>query len=122
VSTGVEVTQIERLLEREIARLASDGPTAAELARAQKGLFVGLASSLQLLNGGSGESGRAGVLQKLNHYLGDPGRLPAEMARVSAVSPETVRAAVALHLAPHRRLTVITVPQPATASEEGNVP
>ena len=66
---------------------------------------------------GVGDGGRSGVLQKLNHYLGDPGRLPSEMQHLGAVAASEVQRVVQTHLAPERRLTVVTLPKPAAKSE-----
>jgi predicted Zn-dependent peptidase len=113
---------VEQALEKSLTRLQNDGPTPSELERAKKGIFVDLASSLQLLNSGGGEGGRAGVLQQLNHYLGDPGRLPAEMQHLASVQPPEVQGAVQKHLALDHRLTVITVPKAPEAADEGGQP
>jgi zinc protease len=111
VSSGVPVEKVERALEQTLSRLGADGPSPSELARAKKSIFVDLASSLQLLNSGGGEGGRAGVLQQLNHYLGDPGRLPAEMQHLAQQQTSDVQKAVREFLPLDRRLTVITMPQ-----------
>jgi zinc protease len=119
VSSGVPIEKVEQALEKSLRRLANEGPTPSELERAKKGIFVDLASSLQLLNSGGGEGGRAGVLQQLNHYLGDPGRLPAEMQHLASVQPSEVQAAVQKHLDLERRLTVVTVPRAADVQSKG---
>jgi zinc protease len=113
VPSGVPVERVEKALEASVAKLASTGPTSAELVRAKKGIVVDLSSSLQLLNGGSGDAGRAGILQKLNHYLGDPGRLPSEMLRLSSVEASEVQHQVQSHLTPQQRVTVVTVAKAA---------
>jgi len=117
VASDVPVERVEKALQASLARLASSGPTADELARAKKSIFVELSSSLQLLNSGVGDGGRSGVLQKLNHYLGDPGRLPSEMQHLGAVAASEVQHVVQTHLAPERRLTVVTLPKPAAKNE-----
>jgi hypothetical protein len=76
-------------------------------------VVVDLSSQLQLLNGGMGDGGRAGVLQRLNHYLGDPGRLPAEMQKLAAVDAAQVQRQVQAFLGAKQRLSVITVPKQA---------
>jgi zinc protease len=116
VSSGVAVKQVEDAIEKSLSRLADAGPTQTELTRAKKGIFLDLASSLQLLNSGGGEGGRAGVLQQLNHYLGDPGRLPAEMQHLGSVQGSEVRDAVRKYLPLEHRLTVVTQPK-ATPAE-----
>jgi zinc protease len=118
VASGVPLTRVEKALDETLRHLADSGPSASELARAKKGIFVDLASSLQLLNSGAGAGGRAGVLQKLNHYLGDPGRLPEEMQKMASVSGTEVKNAVKTQLAPAQRLTVITLAKPSAGSAE----
>jgi zinc protease len=122
VSTGVPIEKVEQALDKTLKRLQSEGPTPSELSRARKGIFVDLASSLQLLNSGGGEGGRAGVLQQLNHYLGDPGRLPAEMQHLAAVQPAEVQAAAQKHLSLDHRLTVVTVPKAPGSAATGGTP
>jgi zinc protease len=119
VSSGVPIEKVEQALQKSLAKLADEGPTPAELERAKKGIFVDLASSLQLLNSGGGEGGRAGVLQQLNHYLGDPGRLPSEMQHLGSVTIAEVQAAVQKYLPLEHRLTVVTVPKAADAASGG---
>jgi hypothetical protein len=58
-------------------------------------------------------------LQQLNHYLGDPGRLPAEMQHLGSVTGAEVQAAVQKYLPLEHRLTVITVPRAADAASGG---
>jgi zinc protease len=119
VASSSSIERVEAAVAKAVAKLAETGPTAPELARAKKGIFVNLASSLQLLNSGAGDGGRAGVLQKLNHYLGDPGQLPAQMQRLAGVTESELQGAVQTHLGPQRCLTVITRPKPQPASAEG---
>jgi zinc protease len=118
VSSGVTVKQVEAAIEKSLGRLADAGPTPAELTRAKKGIFLDLASSLQLLNSGGGEGGRAGVLQQLNHYLGDPGRLPAEMQHLGSVQGSEIRDALRRYLPLEHRLTVVTQPRPKAAADD----
>jgi zinc protease len=112
VASGVPVARVEQTIEKSLRTLGDAGPSPSELARAKKTIFVELASSLQLLNSGAGEGGRSGVLQKLNHYLGDPGQLPKEMQHLRAVTAAELQAAVQTHMTPKRRLTVVTLPKP----------
>jgi zinc protease len=109
VARGRASQEVEQIIGEVIGRLAAEGPTDAELLRAKRGIQVSVLSSLQLLNGGGGDSGRAGSLQRMNHYLGDPGRLPTEMARLDRVSRQDVQRAVRAHLG-ERSATVVTKP------------
>jgi zinc protease len=108
VATGHTTDEVEAVLTRELDSLAKGGPSADELARAKKGLELGLASELQLLNSSAGEGGRAGQLQRLNHYLGDPGGLPEWVAERRAVDGDAVAKTLSTLLAPAQRATVIT--------------
>jgi predicted Zn-dependent peptidase len=97
-------------LERQVLGLAQIAPRPEELARAKTALKVEVASLLQRLNSDGGESGRAGMLQRMNHYLGDPGALTHWMAAYDAVTPEQITAAVASFLPAEKRTLVITEP------------
>ena len=69
--------------------------------------------SLELLNGPSGESGRAGLLQRFAHYTGDPGYLPKWVEQIERVSAADVQRVLRDHLNPSKRVTVVTQPRPA---------
>jgi zinc protease len=111
IASGHTVAEIENVLSRELSSLAQDGPSAAELARARAGFELELASELQLLNSAGGEGGRAGQLQRMNHYFGDPGALPQWVERHRAVSAADVARVAATRLLPKRRATVVTQPR-----------
>ena len=110
----------ESVVREELKRLAEEPPRSDELRRALKGLLVGLASSLQLLDTRGGDGGRAGLLQKLNHYLGDPGALPQVIQRLANTTAEESRRATAEFLAPEHSLTIVTEPgaAPVEAGED----
>ncbi|HTM45173.1 MAG TPA: pitrilysin family protein [Polyangiaceae bacterium] len=112
VSTGVNPEKVEQAINRVLQDLAAKGPSVEELQRAKKRQEVDLKSSLQMLNGHGGESGRAGILQRLNHYLGDPGRLAAEWQRTELVSVADVQQVVKDQLAQEHRALMVTLPTP----------
>jgi zinc protease len=113
VASGKTTDELEAALDQTLDELGNQGPTPAEVARAKHRLLVSLASELELLNGHGGESGRAGMLQRFNHYLGDPGYLPKWVAALEAVTPEDVRRVVANYLGKQSRVTVVTRPRAA---------
>jgi zinc protease len=113
VARDAKAEDVERTIRDVLERLTHEGPSPAELGRAKAGIEVSVLSSLQLLNDGGGEGGRAGMLQRLNHYLGDPGALPREMARLSAVTGDDVKRVVRSHLGSSAAV-VITRPRPET--------
>ncbi len=112
---GVSGAELERRLDAVIADLGRSGPTAEELARAKRRILVDLYTDLQLLDGSDGESGRAGLLQRYHHYLGDPGYLPRHVAQIEAVTADDVARVVTEQMDRNHRATVITRPAGASA-------
>lgn len=115
VASKAKAADVEHAISAVLDDLAQHGPNAAELDRAKKGMEVELKSSLQVLNGHGGESGRAGILQRLNHYLGDPGRLSAEWQKTLAVTTVDVQRVVREYLRRDRRALLNTVPSAPSA-------
>ncbi len=111
-ATGKSVAELERALEQALAALEKTGPTSAELDRAKRSILVSTLKSLELLNGPGGETGRAGLLQRFQHYTGDPGYLPQWVAQIQRVSAADVQRVVAEHLRADKRVTVVTQPRP----------
>jgi predicted Zn-dependent peptidase len=114
VAAGTEPRKVEAALEAALAQLGTEGPTLTELDRAKRRIRLRVLSDLQGLDGDGGESGRAGTLQRLNHYLGDPGKLPEYIAHVDAVTAEDVKRVVHQWLAPNARAVIMTKPRPET--------
>lgn len=108
---GVELAALETALDQELERLATHGPSTEELVRAKAGLRLSFASQLQQLNASGGEGGRAGTLQRLNHYLGDPGALGRVLNSYQQVTLEDVKRVLQAHLKLSARATVVTEPQ-----------
>jgi zinc protease len=114
LASGVAPDAIEKVLEQELQRLATDGPTASELLRAQMTFKVGLASDLQLLDAPSGEGGRAGTLQRLEHYLKNPGALPEVVQSYEQTTRDALRDAVKQYLGAPQRIVLLTLPAGVT--------
>lgn len=119
-ATGKSVADVEAALNDALAALEKSGPTALELDRAKRGILVSTLKSLELLNGPGGESGRAGLLQRFFHYTGDPGYLPKWVAQIEKVSAADVQRVLREHLAPGKRVTVVT--QPKASASRGAAP
>jgi zinc protease len=109
-ASGHTHTELESELSRHVAGLAQVAPSEAELARAKSAFELELKSTLQRLNADGGESGRAGLLQRFNHYLKDPGALSKWLAAYQAVTPADVQQAVAEYLRPEKQVLVVTLP------------
>jgi zinc protease len=117
-ATGKTIAELEAALSEALTKLEKGGPTAVELERAKRGILVSTLKSLELLNGGSGESGRAGLLQRFQHYTGDPGYLPRWVEQIEKVSAADVQRVVREHLSGAQRVTVVTQPKsPAPVSK-----
>jgi zinc protease len=117
VAAGTDPHKVESALEAALARLGADGPTPAELDRAKRRIRLHTLSDLQSLNGDGGESGRAGTLQRLNHYLGDPGKLREYVEHVDAVTGADVKRVVHDLLAPNARAIITTKPRAETPAD-----
>jgi predicted Zn-dependent peptidase len=81
----------QALLEAEIARLITEGPTQDELDRATTQIASGLVGSLERI-GGFG--GKGSILAEGLLYTGDADFYRTELERMAALSPEDVRAAM----------------------------
>ena len=111
---------LERLLaeiDEEIARLAREPPSPAELERA---VTKAEAAAIFGLEPVGGFGGRAATL---NHYYfetGDPGYFGRDLGRYRALGPEDVRAAAAAYLKPGGRVVLSVVPKskPAAPARE----
>jgi zinc protease len=111
VTSGKKAEDVERAMDAVLRGLSERGPTAAELQRAKRRILVDVFETLELLNGPGGESGRAGLLQRFDAYLGDPGYLPRWISAMESVSAADVQRVVREHLSAERRAVVITEPR-----------
>ncbi len=100
---GASLPQIEQIATEEIARLAKDGPTAAELNRAKSKWEFQYVTGLERI-GGFG--GKADLLNMYNTFLGDPDKFAADVQRHRDVTPESLRLAVAKWLDTPDRVVV----------------
>jgi zinc protease len=113
VATGKSSAAVERELDAVLLELERNGPSAAELARAKRRILVGALSSLELLNGPGGDSGRAGLLQRFDQYTGDPGYLPKWLSRIEQVRAKDVQRVLKQSLQKEARVVVVTEAAPA---------
>jgi zinc protease len=104
---GVKAEDLITAIDQELAAMRADGPTQAEVNRARNTLVAGVVRGLETLGGFGGV---ADLLNRYNHYLGDPGFLPRDLARYQAVTPQTVRAAANTQLKSSARVVVVGMP------------
>ena len=121
-ATGKTVAELENALSAALAALEKTGPTPVELQRAKRRILLSTLKSLELLNGPSGEGGRAGLLQRFQHYTGDPGYLPKWVEQIEKVSAVDVQRAVREHLSAEKRVTVVTQPRPKSPPPAASTP
>jgi len=107
VNSGHDISELKPLIQAEIERIKKDGPTAAEVARAQRKFIAQKVRAVELL-GGFG--GKADILNMYETYLGDPGYLPRDLARYRAVTPDAVKAFANKYLLDDKRLELSIVP------------
>jgi zinc protease len=107
---GASLQQIEQIVTDEIARLAKDGPTPAELARARTKWEFGFVTGLERIGGFGGKADR---LNQYMTFLGDPNKFEADFARYRNATPESVRDVVARWLNTRNRLLVRFHPEPS---------
>jgi zinc protease len=100
---GVSLAQVEQTVTEEIARLARDGPTPAELDRAKTKWEFQYVTGLERI-GGFG--GKADLLNTYNTFLGDPDKFAADVGRHRNATAEDVRSAAAKWLDTSNRVLV----------------
>ncbi|HEX6126595.1 MAG TPA: pitrilysin family protein [Pyrinomonadaceae bacterium] len=112
---GTELSQVEQVVNQEIARLAKEGPTQAELDRAKTKWESGFISGLENIGGFGGKSDR---LNQYNTYLGDPGKFEADLARRRNATIDGVRSAVDKYLNTKNRVLVRFRPERSSKASE----
>jgi predicted Zn-dependent peptidase len=102
---GRSVQEARDRIDAEIANLAREGPTEAELSRVKNGRLAGFFHALENVGGFGGVADR---LNAYNVYLGDPGRITSDFQRYNQVTADAVRDAASryLHGQPRVALTV----------------
>jgi predicted Zn-dependent peptidase len=107
---GHDLAEIERATREELDRLATDGPTAAEVDRARNTHLADYYKSLDHLQT------RADLLNHYQHLLGDPAGVERDVARYEAATTTSVREAfAAVTRAP--RLALRTLPDEKAPNE-----
>ena len=103
---GHDLDELNAAINAEIDRLAADGPTDAELARARNTHLADFYKGLDHLQT------RADLLNHYQHVLGDPDGVARDVGRYQQTTTESVRAAFA-RVAATRHLDLRITPDPA---------
>src|SRR5512133_349437 len=101
---GQSLTEIETLVDAELAQLAQTAPSSAEVQRALARIETGMLARLEKVGT------LADTLNSYNQQAGDPDFIGQDLARYRAVTPESVRAVVAAYLRKSARVVVQTTP------------
>src|ERR1700680_4760439 len=104
---GHTAEEIEKAVDEELAAFRKDGPTPAELERAQNGVETRTIQGLQRLGGFGGVADR---LNEYNHYLGTPDYLAQDLARYRNATVASIRAFAEEQLKPNARVVVYGIP------------
>jgi zinc protease len=109
---GHTLGELERAILEEIARLAAEGPTPAEIERGRVQAESQFVFRLQTVGGFGGKSDQ---LNAYNVFMGDPAYFDRDLERYQVVTAESLRQSVARYLDPGRRVTLSIVPNDRTA-------
>ena len=101
---GHTLDEIQAAVDEELAALAATPPSEPELLRARRALETQLFGRLETVGG------IADLLNEYNQLAGDADYLPKDLARLRAVTPESLRQAVARTLPRPARVAVLAQP------------
>jgi zinc protease len=110
VPPGGDVVRTEKLIDEEIARIAKDGPTPAELVKARNQALAGFWRGLETI------SGKAQALGTYEVFHGDYRKLFDAPAVYESITADDVRKAAASVLREDNRTVGIVEPKPAGES------
>jgi zinc protease len=98
---GVSIDSLDRLATGEIARLAAEGVSAAELTKAKNAYRAGVINQRQQA------MSTAEALQRATLFLGSPDAVNSDLDRFMKVTPEDIRRVARKYLDPNNRLVLI---------------
>ena len=118
---GHDLTELERVIDEEIQKLAQAGPTPREVERAQNTFEAQFLSRMERV-GGFG--GKADQLNFYNYFVGTPDYFQPDLDRYRKVTAADVQDAVRHYLAGAHRIVLSVVPQgkPELAVKQGVSP
>jgi zinc protease len=105
---GASLVDLAAVVDEEIARLVAEGPTTAEMERAEAQAEATFVYHLQTVGGFDGKSDQ---LNAYNVLRGDPGFFAQDLDRYRLATPESVREAARRYLRPDRRVVLSVVPR-----------
>lgn len=118
---GHGLSELQAVIDQELAKLAAEGPTAREVERAQNTFEAQFLSRMERV-GGFG--GKADQLNFYNYFVGTPDYFQKDLERYRRVTAAAVQRAVQTYLNTGHRVVLSVVPQgkPELAVKEGATP
>ncbi|HYL21177.1 MAG TPA: pitrilysin family protein [Gemmatimonadales bacterium] len=105
---GHALGELQEVIDEELKKLADQGPTVREVARAQNGFEAQFLSRMERV-GGFG--GKADQLNFYNYFVGTPDYFQKDLDRYHRVTLATVQQAVRTYLVAPHRVVLSVVPQ-----------
>src|SRR6267143_2859916 len=105
---GHDLSELERVIDEEVRKLALAGPTPREVERAQNTFEAQFLSRMERV-GGFG--GKADQLNFYNYFVGTPDYFQQDLDRYVRVTPAAVQRAVRTYLSAGHRVVLSVVPQ-----------
>jgi zinc protease len=105
---GHTIAEVQKVVDEELQKLASDPPTTREFERALNGYEASFYDRMERLGGFGGKA------DQINGYYvetGDPDWFNEDLGRYRSLSPSDIRAAVAAFLPLNRRVELIVEPE-----------
>ena len=106
-----DLERVEAIADEEIARLAREGPDAAELERHKATIELGALAALESI------AFKADRLNEYEYYWGEPDSFARDLARFRDATPDAVQNWVLETLAPERRVIARVLPEEPARAE-----
>ena len=101
---GVDIARLESLLWEEVNKVAAEGVSAQELAKAKRQFIAGQIMSRQMV------LSRAEAIQHARFMHGDPASVNTDLDKYNAVTLDEIKRVAAKYLTPANRTVVTVVP------------
>jgi zinc protease len=108
---GHTLAELELVIDEEVDRLVTDGPTEEEMERSLAQAEAQFVYRLQTVGGFGGKSDQ---LNAYNVFLHEPGFFDRDLGRYRSATSDGLRAVAARHLRDQPRVTLSVVPQGRT--------
>ncbi|MEP7384549.1 MAG: pitrilysin family protein [Gemmatimonadota bacterium] len=113
---GISLNTVRTAIDKEIHRLATEGPTAHELEQARNAIEAGFLNRLEFVNA------KAEQLNEYFYYTGSPDYFQRDLDRHRAVTAEDVKRVVSTYLTgPRVMLSIVPKGKPDLAASRGAV-